>query len=657
MKSISRSCLVLGSALLLLFSAPAACHAEGWKAGAAKVKITPTIAVPMAGFGNRTQPAQSASQDLWTRALVLEDPKGHRAVLIMLDLVGIDRATSAAVCATLHKKFGLARDQICLNCSHTHCGPAVGRNLSGMFFLTAGEWQRVDEYTTQLREKIVEAVAAALGRLAPATLSWSRGTLDFAVNRRNNPPDRVLELRSQGRLKGPSDYDVPVLKVASADGRLAAVVGLYACHATILAFAHWSGDWPGYGTAELEKAHPGAIAFYCAGCGGDQTPWPRAPETVERAAENGRRFAKAVEAVLEGPMASINGELATSYREIDLRLADLPPRAELEARSKSANRYEARRAKQLLEQIDAGRPPALSYPYPVQVWRLGTGPRLVALGGEVVVDYALRLKKELGRERTWVAGYSNDVMAYIPSRRVLAEGGYEGGGSMVYYGLPTVWAPRVEEDIVHEVRAQAGADAEGEKWTPLFNGRDLTGWRAFVDPKEKVAPEKIWSVRDGAIRCEGSVKGYLATEKEFENYQLRLEWRWGQKVTHERGSSVFVHVTGPNKIWPKGADVTLGAGGVGQFWLVGGFRLKVDSGRRDPKAERHYFALRKDAEKPLGEWNQCDITCRGGTIRARINGVLVNEGADAEPSKGRIILLSEGAEIHFRKIEMKALKR
>jgi hypothetical protein len=96
-----------------------------------------------------------------------------------------------------------------------------------------------------------------------------------------------------------------------------------------------------------------------------------------------------------------------------------------------------------------------NYPYPVQVWKLGDGPLLVALGGEVVVDYALRLKKEMGAETTWVMGYANDVMAYIPSLRVLKEGGYEGGGAMVYYGLPAVWSPRVEEIIVKTVRAQA----------------------------------------------------------------------------------------------------------------------------------------------------------------------------------------------------------
>jgi hypothetical protein len=75
-----------------------------------------------------------------------------------------------------------------------------------------------------------------------------------------------------------------------------------------------------------------------------------------------------------------------------------------------------------------------------------------------VVDYSLRLKKELSPDKTWVAGYSNDVMAYIPSLRVLKEGGYEGGGAMLYYGLPTVWSPRVEETIVaavHETARQA----------------------------------------------------------------------------------------------------------------------------------------------------------------------------------------------------------
>jgi hypothetical protein len=177
-------------------------------------------------------------------------------------------------------------------------------------------------------------------------------------------------------------------------------------------------------------------------------------------------------------MRELSASLQVCYREIDLPLDTLPTRVELEQQAQSSNKYEAIRAQTLLQQLGAGQPLSATYPYPVSVWKLGGGgsknekgdsatdvgpsapeqsePAVtwVALGGEVVVDYALRLKSELGYTNTWVAGYSNDVMAYIPSRRVLREGGYEGGGAMVYYGLPTIWAPVVENQIVEQVHAQ-----------------------------------------------------------------------------------------------------------------------------------------------------------------------------------------------------------
>ena len=125
------------------------------------------------------------------------------------------------------------------------------------------------------------------------------------------------------------------------------------------------------------------------------------------------------------------------------------------ADSQSKDKYVTMRAKTLLEDVDGGQALAQSYPYPVETWKIGSDVQWIFLGGEVVVDFSLRLKSELSGTRTWVAGYSNDVMAYIPSRRVLLEGGYEGGGAMVYYGLPTVWAPEIEEMIVAEAHRQA----------------------------------------------------------------------------------------------------------------------------------------------------------------------------------------------------------
>jgi hypothetical protein len=131
----------------------------------------------------------------------------------------------------------------------------------------------------------------------------------------------------------------------------------------------------------------------------------------------------------------------------------VPSHEELEKDRQSSDKYIASRAKRLLAQIDAGHPLGKTYPYPVQTWQLGRVVRMVWLGGEVVVDYSLRLKHELG-DRNWISGYSNDVMAYIPSRRVLGEGGYEGGGAMVYYGLQSPWGEDVEQLIVEEVHRQ-----------------------------------------------------------------------------------------------------------------------------------------------------------------------------------------------------------
>jgi hypothetical protein len=223
------------------------------------------------------------------------------------------------------------------------------------------------------------------------------------------------------------------------------------------------------------------------------------------------------------------------------------------------------------------------------------------------------------------------------------------GRGMVLAVVPTL-------SLILGLAAGERAAGQADGFVKLFNGKDLTGWKKFLDPKSNADPEKIWTLQDGIIQCEGSVNGYLVTEKEYENYVLRLQWRWGQKVTRGRNSGVFVHVTGPDKIWPKSIEAQLMSEHAGDFWLVDNFQLKVDPARRDPKVARHYFRLKDGVEKPVGEWNQYEITCQGNTIKLVINGQLVNEGTDAELSRGKILLQSEGAEIHFRNIELKPLK-
>ena len=451
MKSSIRCCIV--ALLVIIPFGQASVFAEGWKAGAAKTVITPEKLMWMSGYGGRNKPAKGKLIDLWAKALVLEDAQGRRAALVTLDLVGIDRELSLRIRNALKDKYGLGLEQTALATSHTHCGPVVGKNLIAMYTLDEAQLKLIEEYAATLEQKLTALVGEAIERLAPARVAWGNGQATFAVNRRNNKEAEVPQLRELGRLVGPVDYDVPVLSVRDGDGKLKAVVFGYACHATVMGFYQWSGDYPGFAQLALEESHPEAVALFWAGCGADQNPLPR--REVEHAKLYGRQLAEAVERTLNGVMRPIEGGLVTSYAEVELPFEKLPTQAELEQTAASSNHFEAGRAKLLLNQIASGEALRPTYPYPVQLWRLGGDVLFITLGGEVVVDYAVRLKAELGRERTWVAGYTNVVMAYFPSRRVLSVGGYEGGGSMVYYGQPSIWAPPVEELIIKQVRQQA----------------------------------------------------------------------------------------------------------------------------------------------------------------------------------------------------------
>src|SRR5262245_39087333 len=205
--------------------------------------------------------------------------------------------------------------------------------------------------------------------------------------------------------------------------------------------------------------------------------------------------------------------------------------------------------------------------------------------------------------------------------------------------------------------APASAEEQKGKAIALFNGKDLTGWKTFLDPRDKgkTKPEDVWTVKDETIHCKGKPFGYIITEKEYGDYVLEVEWRWPAKAGN---SGVLCHVTGKDKIWPKCWEAQLFAGRAGDIWLVDGFKMDVDKDRQDPKQARHFFRMKTDkpVEKKVGEWNRYKITCKGDTVRLEINGQLVNEGKNAEATKGKILLQSEGAPIHFRNIKLTPLK-
>jgi hypothetical protein len=170
--------------------------------------------------------------------------------------------------------------------------------------------------------------------------------------------------------------------------------------------------------------------------------------------------------------------------------------------------------------------------------------------------------------------------------------------------------------------------AEDEGFTPLFNGKDMTGFKTFLDPKARDAdPAKTWSVVDGAIRCTGKPAGYFYTDRGFKNYILRYDWRYPAGSKPESNSGCLVHIQEPHKIWPRSVEPQ------GRY---------MDHGK-----------LLKKVLRPMGEWNSTEVVCQpDGTLTVKVNGVLVSTG-ETVLKEGPIGWQSEGSEVHFRNIQIK----
>jgi len=392
---------VLASVGIFLASLAPAADPPAWRSGVATAVITPTRPMPMSGYAARKAPAADKDQDLFGKALAIEDSGGNRVVFITLDLIGVIEPLRTAVEKQVAEKYNVPPHALVMNASHTHCGPAYGRNDA-------------KDYFDELVGKLVGIVGEAVNGLEPARISYAHAKCGFAMNRRTPTADGYRNHPNPG---GVVDHTVPVLRVDAADGKLRAVMFGYACHNTSVGYLKWLGDYAGFAQEFFEKDHPGVTALFLMGCGGDQNPYPRG--TAEYAARHGRSLATAVEAALEVTQRTLRhqnaleGPIKTVMETVDLEF-------------RPADRDD--------------------FTYPVQLVQFGKDLTIVTLGNEVTVDYSLRLKRELNgnsKPTLWVAGYSNVYSGYIPSKRVLLEGGYE--------ARSRPWKPELEERIVGKV--------------------------------------------------------------------------------------------------------------------------------------------------------------------------------------------------------------
>jgi neutral ceramidase len=428
-----------------------------WQAASGSVVITPDEPLWMAGYASRTKPAEGKLHDLHAKILLLEDRHGTRLAIVTYDLIGIHPNWRDPILSEAQKRFGLGPESILLNASHTHSGPEL-RESNALFYGGSTFAAKSREYSQSLVNKTIGLIEDARTRLQPVTLTYSSARAGFAMNRRLPTANGV-----QNSLypDGPVDHRVPVLQVKTADNQLNAVLFGYACHATTLSIQQFNGDYAGFAQVFIEKSNPGVTAMFLNGCSADQNPQPR--RTIELAEQHGRALANGVAAALQTKFVrTIDGPLKVAMSDVELRFDDPPSREELNKQTKDANRYVRRHAQRLLKQLDTNGHIATDHRFPLQVVQFGNDLTLVAICGETVVDYSLRLQRELfvsdddpsrfhPQPPVWVSGYNNHVFGYLPSRRVLEEGGYEGGGAMTYTGYPGPFAADVEERVVETI--------------------------------------------------------------------------------------------------------------------------------------------------------------------------------------------------------------
>ena len=410
------------------------------RTGAAQTDITPAGPVWMAGYGDRDRRSEGVYQPLGAGAIYLGGADDE-ALLIAADLIGFDLAYAAQAKQRIAAATGMLPRQVVLAATHTHCGP--------LFYPMMMPGEPELEYAGQLCERLVAVAVAARGGAVAGRVSFSRRRSGFGVNRRLSRRGKAVFAPNPD---GPVDRDLDTLWFESQAGKLLATLTVYGCHATSLGGYLVGGDYPGFLCVELREK-TGAPAFFSAGCAGDVRPWYnpggagfRRPE-IDEVAAAGSGLA---EEVLAGRASSLPVEADGLEIAGDFHLlpyAGLPDAAHLDRFAAREAGQRRRWAQYMKELLSLGALPA-ACPHEVQVLQLNPEFRVLFLGGEVLSEIGLHLKRALSPAVTVAAAYSNGLIGYIPSKNAYPLGGYEVDGSHHYFRLPAPFTDDVEDRLV-----------------------------------------------------------------------------------------------------------------------------------------------------------------------------------------------------------------
>jgi hypothetical protein len=443
------------------FATAAASSEADYSVGVAEVDITPSYPIRLNGFGFRRTESEGVTQPIWAKAIAIGSDDERPAVLITVDSLGIRLPMVEEVARRLKKKAGIDRERLAVTFTHSHTTPKVNGACDTIFStpIPPEHQAHIDRYTDELTDALEKVALAALADRRPSRLEWAVGKVGFAKNRRT--------------AGGPVDHALPMLVVRSADDDgIRAIYVSYACHCVTLSNNKISGDWAGYAQEAIQHKNPRAIALVSIGCGSDSNPSSGVTgDNIAAAAEQGAEIADEVARLLKGPLKPISGQIQAALNTIDLPLNTSPSRDELRS-SAAADDPAGYNAKFQLAKLDRGEALQTKIIYPIQIWSFGDSLAMVFLAGEVCVDYSLRLKQELDPERIWIHGYSNDFGCYVPSERLLKEGGYGGGAEIVYFALPATLQPGLEDKIIAEVHRQVPQPFRREKREAAINAAE-----------------------------------------------------------------------------------------------------------------------------------------------------------------------------------------
>jgi len=459
MKMLQRlaSWLVLGliaTGLQTSLGAAAATDAS-LEVGLAVRDITPQFPVWLAGYAARKKPADKVDLPLVAQALALKNPSGERFVFVSLDNCEVSREFNEPVIKQLEEQHQLARGAVMIVSSHTHSAPVLEGNLLPMYQMPDADREQVQKYGRWLQEKLVEVVGAALTDFKPALLEHGIGRATFAMNRRVYRGDTIAFGENP---EAPVDWDVPVLRLKGTNGAVRAIVFGYACHPTSIAgddFYIVTGDYPAYARQHLEAVYPGTMALFLQGMGADSNPAPRG--SLLDSKRHGLELAGAVAGVLKRPMRPVRGTFKLAYAEVELPFTNAPTRERLETDAQNKDIYVQNRARTFLKLLDDGKPLPQSVKLPVSMVQIGSDLTFLAMGGEVVVDYARQFKRMFAASHPWPIGYAYEVPCYIPTARIIKEGGYEPDSSLIYYGFYGPFRTQVEEMLLNRMTQLAGS--------------------------------------------------------------------------------------------------------------------------------------------------------------------------------------------------------